>query len=167
MCRLADCLVPFGGTAPLEAALQDFYPRLEDSLQLRICRRLGVSAPPEQGQAIAKALVSAARDSETPFALILHDWYGGARRRGAYDGAAWDALASALDGASSLPQASDPLFDAEVPPALPIERVEALWAPIAESDDWAPLYAAIDEIRRWGAVWQGGGATRPSAPASG
>ncbi|MEM7566030.1 MAG: selenoprotein O, partial [Pseudomonadota bacterium] len=27
-----------------------------------------------------------------------------------------------------------------------IDRVEALWAPIAERDDWAPLYAAIAQI---------------------
>ena len=158
VCRLADCLVPFGGSEPLEAALQDFYPRLEDSLQSRLCWRLGVSATPEQGQAIARALFAAARDSEVPFAQILHDWYGGARRRGAYDGTAWQALADSLDGASRLPQADDPMFDTEAAPALAIERVEALWAPIAEADDWAPLYEALDEIRAWGAAWGGAGA---------
>ena len=166
MCRLADCLVPFGGSEPLEAALQDFYPRLEDSLQSRLCRRLGVGATPEQSQDIARALFAAARNSEVPFAQILHDWYGGARRRGAYEGMAWQALADSLSGASRLPQADDPVFDTEAVPALPIERVEALWAPIAEADDWAPLYEAVDEIRAWGAAWSGAGATPPSAPAN-
>ena len=166
VCRLADCLVPFGGSEPLEAALQDFYPRLEDSLQSRLCRRLGVGATPEQSQDIARALFAAARNSEVPFAQILHDWYGGARRRGAYEGTAWQALADSLSGASRLPQADDPVFDTEAVPALPIERVEALWAPIAEADDWAPLYEAVDEIRAWGAAWSGAGATPPSAPAN-
>ena len=128
VCRLADCLVPFGGAGPLEAALQDFYPRLEDSLQARLCWRLGVSASPEQGQAIARALFAAARDSDVPFAQILHGWYGGTCRHGRFDGAAWQALADSLDGASRLPQADDPIFDTASAPSLPIERVEALWA---------------------------------------
>ena len=80
------------------------------------------------------------------------------RQRGAYDGTAWQALADSLDGAARLPQADDPMFDTELVPALPIELVEALWAPIAETDDWAPLYEALDEIRAWGAAWGGAGA---------
>lgn len=155
VCRLADCLIGFGGKEALEAALEDFYPWLEDSLQTCLCRRLGVNASPDQGQAIAKAVFAAARDSEVAFPQILHDWYGGTCRRDAYDGAAWQALADSLEGAARLPQADDPLFDTPNVPALPIERVEALWDPIAETDDWAPLYAAIDEIRRWGAAWAG------------
>jgi hypothetical protein len=31
-----------------------------------------------------------------------------------------------------------------------IDEVEALWAPIAERDDWAPLHAKIAAIRRMG-----------------
>jgi hypothetical protein len=31
-----------------------------------------------------------------------------------------------------------------------IDEVEALWAPIAEHDDWAPLNAKIAAIRRMG-----------------
>ena len=58
------------------------------------------------------------------------------------------------------------MFDTEAVPALPIERVEALWAPIAEADDWAPLYEALDEIRAWGAAWSGAGAMPPSVPAN-
>ena len=135
-----------------------------------------MSASADQGQAIAKAVFAAARDSEVAFPQILHDWYGGACRRGAYDGAAWQALSDSLEGAARLPQADAPLFDTPNVPALPIERVEALWDPIAETDDWAPLYAAIDEIRRWGAAWAGSGqdgpgqdgpeVTPPTVPAS-
>ncbi len=166
VCRLADCLVPFGGTDPLEAALQNFYPALEASLQRRLCWRLGVEVPDEQAQAIAKTLFAAARTDQTPFSQILHDWYGGTKRRGAYNGDAWQAFASSLAGAMALPQADDPLFETNTPAALPIERVEALWAPIAEADDWAPLYVALDEIRQWGAAWRGADQVMvPAAPA--
>jgi uncharacterized protein YdiU (UPF0061 family) len=157
VCRLADCLVPFGGTPPLEAALKDFYPQLEASLQRRLCWRLGIEASDEQARTVAGALFVAAKSDQPPFAQILHDWYGGARRRGVYEGDAWRGFADALAGATRLTQADNPIFDREVPVALPIERVEALWDPIAKSDDWAPLYDAIDEIRRWGAALHGTG----------
>ena len=167
VCRLADCLVPFGGTAPLEAALRDYYPRLEASLQRRLCWRLGIAAPDDRASAIAAALFAAAKADQTPFAQILHDWYGGARRRGTYEGDAWRAFANSLDGVEKLPQAGDAIFNCDAPVDLPIERVEALWAPIAEADDWAPLYGALDEIRQWGAALQGGDVTPPAVPASG
>jgi uncharacterized protein YdiU (UPF0061 family) len=163
VCRLADCLVPFGGTEPLEAALKDYYPMLESSLQRRLCWRLGIAAPAEGGRGIAAALFAAAKADQTPFAQILHDWYGGAKRRGTYEGEAWQAFADGLAGVQRLPQADSPTFDREVPVALPIERVEALWEPIAEADNWTPLNAAIDEIRQWGAALRGDDAPKRQA----
>jgi hypothetical protein len=41
----------------------------------------------------------------------------------------------------------DPLMQRERPVSLLIDEVEALWDPIAERDDWAPLEAKIAEIR--------------------
>ena len=155
VCRLADCLTPFCGTAPLEAALQDFYPKLEDALQRQLCWRLGISASPEQGQQLVKHLFTAARSSQAGFAQILHDWYGGARRRGSYAGTAWQAFADSLEGGTRLPQANDAIFDRAHPEDLPIETVEALWAPIAEADDWQPLYDKVEAIRGWGAALRG------------
>ena len=163
VCRLADCLVPLGGTEPLEAALKGYYPMLEASLQRRLCWRLGIAAPAEGGRGIAAALFAAAKADQTPFAQILHDWYGGAKRRGTYEGEAWQAFAYGLAGVQRLPQADSPTFDREVPVALPIERVEALWEPIAEADNWTPLNAAIDEIRQWGAALRGDDAPKRQA----
>ena len=168
VCRLADCLVSFGGTDPLEAALRDYYPLLEASLQRRLCWRLGIAASDDQARMIAGALFTAAKADETPFAQILHDWYGGAQRRGTYDGAGWRAFADSLAGAEKLPQAGDAIFNRDAPVALPIERVEALWEPIAAADDWTPLYTALDEIRQWGTALHGGGeVTAPAVPANG
>ena len=158
VCRLADCLVGFGGAAPLEQVLADFYPRLEISLQQKLCWRLGVSAEDEQGKLVVRALFEAARGNQTPFPQIIHDWYGGRNRRGTYEGEGWQGFATALSDTTPLPQADDVFFDAEAPVWLPIETVEALWDPIAVSDDWAPLYAKIDDIRQWGRRLRGGGA---------
>ena len=155
VCRLADCLTSFGGTAPLEAALQDFYPKLEDALQRQLCWRLGISASPEQGQQLVKHLFTAAKTSQTDYAQILHDWYGGTRRRGSYVGPAWEAFAESLGGATPLPQAAHAAFDRDRPEDLQIGTVEALWKPIAESDEWDPLYDKVESIRRWGAILRG------------
>ena len=157
VCRLADCLVGFGGAEPLEQVLGDFYPRLESSLQQNLCWRLGVAAEDEPGKFVVRALFEAARGTATPFPQIIHDWYGGRNRRGAYEGEGWRAFASMLSETTPLPQAADPFFDAEEPVWLPIELVESLWDPIANDDDWAPLYAKIDAIREWGLRLRGEG----------
>ena len=157
VCRLADCLVGFGGAEPLEQVLGDFYPRLESGLQQKLCWRLGVAAEDEPGKFVVRALFEAARGSATPFPQIIHDWYGGANRRGTYEGEGWRAFASMLSETTPLPQAADPFFDTEEPVWLPIELVESLWDPIAADDDWAPLYARIDAIREWGRRLRGEG----------
>ncbi|NCF48185.1 MAG: YdiU family protein [Bacteroidetes bacterium] len=155
VCRLADCLIPFGGPAALEEALKDFYPILEDSLRRRLCWRLGLQMPDEQGTVMTKELFAAASASAVPFAQIFHDWYGGAARRGDYSGPEWAAFAETLAGAKSLPQAANSFVDQPQAMAMPIETVESLWDRIAEDDDWAPLYAKLDDIRAFGAVMRG------------
>ena len=151
VCRLADCLTGFGGVKAMEAQLADFYPKLEDSLQRRLCWRLGVSASAEQGTEITRALFAAAKHSAAPFASILHDWYGGNQRRGDYDGSDWATFAAALQQADRLAQADDAYFDRPLPVSLPIETVEGVWDPIATEDNWTLLNSLVSDIQEWGA----------------
>lgn len=152
VCRLADCLLPFGGAPPLEAVLQDFYNKLETSLRRRLCWRLGVQLNDEASVELSTTLFAAAKATDVGFAQIFHDWYGGTPRRGDYSGAEWQVFAGVLEGATPLASANHPFFDRDKAVALPIETVEALWDPIAARDDWAPLYAFIDDIRALGAA---------------
>jgi len=58
-------------------------------------------------------------------------------------------LAEALDGYQPLP--SEHAYWAEAAPeTMLIDEVEAIWAAIAERDDWQPLEAKIARIRRLG-----------------
>jgi hypothetical protein len=41
---------------------------------------------------------------------------------------------------------SHPYFKSALPVSLLIEEVEALWAPIAEADDWVPFYKHMERI---------------------
>ena len=156
LCRLADCFLEFAETEALESRLAGFYANLGARMQQRLCWRLGVSAKPDQEERICGALFAAAGSSKRTFAGVIHDWYGGRRRRGTYDGDLWRDFAASLEGASALPQADDAYFEREDPVDLPLWTVEALWAPIAEKDDWGPLNAMIDDIREWGARLRGG-----------
>ena len=114
-----------------------------------------VEASEETGKHVVRSLFDAARGSETPFAQIIHDWYGGEQRRGRYVGAGWQEFAGHIAATTPLPQAGDPWFEREEAVWLPIDLVESLWEPIAMHDDWAPFYARIDEIRELGARLRG------------
>jgi hypothetical protein len=64
---------------------------------------------------------------------------------------AFAPLAEALGRFSPVPGARDhPVWADAAPQTLLIEEVEALWAPIAQADDWAPLEAKLAAIRRLG-----------------
>ena len=62
------------------------------------------------------------------------------------------AMIAALAGRSATRGA---WWETVPPQSMSIEEVEALWAPIAEADDWAPLYAKVDAVRAMGAALRG------------
>ena len=164
LCRLADCFVSLHDPDDLAATLSGFYPAMERHLSRRLCWRLGVSAPDETSAAeMSGLLFEAAKTSQIGWDRQFHDLYGG--RLAAPDegqGPAPDPLwhSSAELGRLttflarfSLRQDETAVRAVKSAPlvSLEISEVEGLWAPIAESDDWAPLYQAIDDIRAFGA----------------
>ena len=101
-------------------------------------------------EAIQKALVATQMDPDRFF----FDWRGGVRRwasvtdpQYSHDGFT-DFLALIPDFAAGAP--SHIYWSDEAPCTMLIDEVEALWAPIAERDDWAPLHTKIAAIRRMG-----------------
>ena len=142
--------------APIEAlrpALEDFGCRYRDALTTALLRRLGV-APfgDDRDRALAETLVTALETSRVDLDRFWFDWRGGRLRAAAaaYDApvfAAFVALARAFVPAVTIgyPYWSDP-----VPCGLPIAEIEAIWAPIADNDDWTALQTKIAAIRRMG-----------------
>ena len=101
-------------------------------------------------EAIQKALVATQMNPDRFF----FDWRGGVRRGSSvadphysHDGFT-DFLALIPDFAVGVP--SHPYWADDAPCTMLIDEVEALWAPIAERDDWAPLHAKVAAIRRMG-----------------
>ncbi len=153
--RLAECLLPFAEKEALEAVLADFEPAFHAAMADAVIRRLGlVPQGVEMDAALTGAFWTALTRTEAPFERAVWDWHGGIGRCD-------DPMASP-SVSPSVSHYRDPAFAAfidrlkdyssaaDARPAEPIDmlidRVEALWAPIAERDDWAPLYEAIREI---------------------
>ncbi|RYD90274.1 MAG: hypothetical protein EOP61_29920 [Sphingomonadales bacterium] len=119
-------------------------------------RRLGLkSLGIEHDGTLVQEVFSFLHETQMPFEQFFFDWRGGDGSRamrspvaGHYRGTAFEPLAALL---TAHPAAEDanldhPYFSRATPRTMLIDEMEALWAPIAERDDWAPLQSALDEI---------------------
>ena len=147
--QLAISLRNIAAAQPLIDALEAFAPAYEAAIAERFCWRLGVrSSTPDADRALVLAAERLMRADGGPIDSFFVDWAGGRVPDGA-DNAERLALIAALSGRTATRGA---WWETAVPQSMHIEEVEALWAPIAERDDWAPLMAKIDAIRAMGAA---------------
>ena len=142
--QLAVALRMLAEAPPLIAALERFGPLYQAALARRFLWRLGVAS---RGFEADAALIAAAErqmrdEGVAPDAFFFRHHFG----RAAPPGEFGDLLRRYTPAGES-----DALWDEE-PPGLVIGEVEALWAEIAERDDWAPLSAKVAAIRRLGAA---------------
>ncbi|WP_019053256.1 protein adenylyltransferase SelO family protein [Sphingobium xenophagum] len=163
--QLAVSLRALVEAEPLIAELERFPALYGEAMARRFCWRLGV-VPGDGVNAMIEAAVRGMVTSGTGIDRFFHDWRGGVQREGAdYRDAAWGAFREALVGCAPLPGARDHDYWAEEAPcSMHIDEVEAIWAAIAERDDWGPLYAKVAAIRRMGEAY---GSLRSSAESPG
>jgi uncharacterized protein YdiU (UPF0061 family) len=156
--RLAECLVPLADIPLLEEKLNTFWPRFRAELAAAMLRRLGLDSQNEEadGELVA-AIIAFLGDSRAPYEQFFFDWRGGAlsTERAArspsaefYPRESFRPLADRLESFSASPNVNldHPYFARQTPRTMLIEEMEALWAPIAESDDWSAFTAALAEI---------------------
>jgi serine/tyrosine/threonine adenylyltransferase len=146
--RLAECFLPLTGQSKLETALGSFEPALHEEFPRAILRRLGLSSSGrEQDSLLARAFWTFLHETRAPFEQIFFDWYGGlasgdrakqSPSASFYTQPAFAAFRSSLESYESAPNLSlsHPYFTRQVPCTMLIDDVEALWEPIAQSDDW-------------------------------
>jgi uncharacterized protein YdiU (UPF0061 family) len=148
--RLAECLLPFAEQEMLQAAIETFPPRYHAEMDAAIIRRLGLApASPQQDHALATAWQQWLADSQTPFEQAFFDTYAKRNPPRTPDFAPVQDL---LDAYAAAPGANPehPYFNQPHPCTMLIEEVEAIWAPIAEHDDWSVFerkLAAIETMR--------------------
>ncbi len=144
--------------APLEALkppLEAFGARYQSALATAMLKRLGViSRGAEADTALVKAIEAGLTATQMAPDRFWFDWRGGVRRGASpadttYATAAFDAFRAAVSAYAGTPPTHDYWADAD-PCTMLIDEVEAIWAPIAERDDWSVLEAKIAAVRKMG-----------------
>lgn len=146
--QLAVALRTLEEAPPLIAALNRFEDHYRAAMARRWCWRLGLAPRGIEADTALVALCeqAMAESGEGPDAFFFRHR---ANRSGGDRGTAGGALGEALAAYEPLAD-SHPYWDDAAPQSLLIVEVEAIWAPIAESDDWSLLEAKIAALRRMG-----------------
>ena len=158
--QLAGALSTIEDSDPLVDALNGFGAAYRDALAAAMVERLGLkSISPEADVTLANAAFRAIGEGGPALRWepFFFDWFGGAaseRRalagpRGAlYDGPAFKALRDAWEDceADRPERLQRAYFARSEPEELLYDEIEAIWAPIAEADDWSAFEAKVVSI---------------------
>ena len=156
--RLAECLLPLSSIEALEPALNTIWPEFRAQLPRQALGRLGlVPHDTETDSAFVTELFGFLLASKAPYEQFFFDWRGGslsaeraARSPSAahYATEAFRPIADALEGYQPTGDVNlgHPYFARTTPRTMLIDEMEAIWAPIAESDDWSLFQNALAEI---------------------
>jgi serine/tyrosine/threonine adenylyltransferase len=154
--QLASSLLPLSSEAALISALNGFAPAYRLAIVEQTLWRLGVkSRGSDFDVALVTVLETALHATQCPIDQFYFDWRGGQTRNQSstsrYAAPPFDAFKSAVAPyASPIPQHT--YWSHEFPCSMLIDEVEAIWAPIAEADDWTLLNEKIGKIRDLGSA---------------
>lgn len=158
--QLAGALRLLAPLDDLRGPLEAYPQRYRSALLAAVLGRLGLaSCGSDADVALVQAIEQALAKSGLNPDRFFFDWRGGQRRAASpaddiYDGADFADVRALVGNHEGTAPAHDYWADA-APCTMLIDEVEALWAAIAEADDWAPLQAKIAAIRRMGAAHRG------------
>ncbi|MEO8757777.1 MAG: protein adenylyltransferase SelO family protein [Devosia sp.] len=156
--RLAECLLPLGEQSGLEAALNGFWPAFQRAMWNAALRRLAlVPRSDEEDSELVVKIFAFLTQSQIGYEQFWFDWRGGmlsSDRAGAspvaaaYATEAFEPVRTALEAYEPTSSANldHPYFARALPRTMLIDEMEALWAPIAERDDWSEFHRVLGEI---------------------
>jgi serine/tyrosine/threonine adenylyltransferase len=159
LARLAECLLQLADHDALEASLARFESIIREQFVRALLWRLGLlPRDPESDAALASAFWSFLAATRAPFEQAFFDWRGGALSRERalrgpsqefYLSDAFAPVATALADhqAAAADRLDHPYFRREKPCTMLIDEVEAIWAPIAEADDWSKFNEKLSNVR--------------------
>ncbi|NNE40636.1 MAG: YdiU family protein [Marinicaulis sp.] len=157
-------LARFGGTLAriadvdsLTAGLQEFSAAYEDAMAEEYFRRLGLARTGEDDFKFIGAILQWLTSSGAPYEQFFFDWFGGreSEARAAASPAAEFYESEEFATVKGLLLTRDPVkperlshdyFKGEAPCSMLIDEVEAIWAPIADADDWSAFEAKLEAI---------------------
>jgi uncharacterized protein YdiU (UPF0061 family) len=156
--RLAECLLPIGDHAGLEAALNSFWPAFRLATWAAVMRRLGlVSRDDDSDAELVVAIFAFLNETQIPYERFWFDWRGGLLSEGragespvgdTYRAESFNPIRRAFADYAPAPTTNlgHPYFARTGPRTMLIDEMEALWAPIAEHDDWSEFHRVLAEI---------------------
>jgi len=156
--QLASALTLVASVPPLEAELGRFEVRYRDAFRRRVLAALGLTSKSEEADlALFKTFFSWMGETRAAWPQVFFDWFGGAASEGRamagplaaqYRARGFAPVREAL--MAHPPERPERLthayFQGERPVSLLIEDVEAIWAPIAEADDWSGFASCMARI---------------------
>lgn len=151
--QLAIALSRIAEVEALAAELDRFPGLYEDALVAGLLKRLGVKPRGEaEDVALSDALVRALQQCTVTIDRFFFDWRGGRSRNpaAAYDHPVFRPFVEAVQAYGPTVTPDHPYWSDPEPCSMHIEEVEAIWAPIADSDDWSLFTKKVAAIRRMG-----------------
>ncbi|MGB7405949.1 MAG: YdiU family protein [Pacificimonas sp.] len=142
----ADSLIP---------ALKSFPDRYEAELTSLMLWRLGIEPQGEADATVVRTWEAALAATDIEPDRAFFDWRGGTARHAdeRYEGVAFKPFREAVaDYAPAEGALAHDYWSDDAPCSILIDEMEACWSPIAERDDWQPLYAKVEAIRRMAAA---------------
>jgi uncharacterized protein YdiU (UPF0061 family) len=148
--ELAKALRPVAPAESLVPALRRWPELVGEAVRRQALWRLGLKPrSAEAEEALVRALEVGLGESGLQPDAAWFAFRGGRTPRALHP--AFQPLVETMTGFEPADDAvAHPYWADETPATLLVDEVEALWAPIASTDDWAPLYAKIAAIRRMG-----------------
>jgi len=150
----------------LVEALNGFAPAYRDELMAAMIGRLGViPREPDENAALVQAMFRAIAEGgeRLRWEPFFFDWFCGDEGRalkGVRGDLYWDPAFEEFRNllAKFTPdrpeRLADPYFSRPEPEELLIDEIEAIWAAIAEADDWSPFAAKLASIERARLAWR-------------
>lgn len=152
LAQLAISLRLICDAPPLIEALERFPGLYQSAIVERFLWRLGIASRNEaEDRSLVEAAEKAMIRGKIPIAKFFTRFQGAANVESMSDDADLAAFQQLLTPYLAKRTATAPLCD------MLIEEVEAIWAAIAERDDWSPLQQKIGEIRVFATALRGNG----------
>ncbi len=156
--RLATALTLIANVETMTKAVEAFPEAYKEGLCDAFFARLGLAPIGDDTDiAFIADLLKWLDDTRAPFNAFFHDWFCGeasaARARASpeaklYSGDAFEALRKQMFERRPVREERlfHPYFSRPRPSTLLIDEIEALWARIAEDDDWSAFEAKLADI---------------------
>ena len=167
LAQLGGTLTLLADTEALTEELKVFPAQFEDAMTEAFFQRLGIkrSTDASGDHDFLQKLIGWLHENQVPFEQFIFDWFCGrtserransSKIKDHYESETFMPLREKLVSFTPVwPERLDhPYFSHSSPCTMLIEDVEALWTPIADQDDWAPLETKITQIREMGQAYR-------------